>query len=209
MLIESKAVSPFFKNGYLISFEPSTEAVLIDPGDEVDLLLEIVDRKKFKVTHILLTHAHIDHLFGVTKAKNTTGAMIYLHPDDLKLYANAKNHARAWGFEIEDPPKVDAYLADGQIIKIADYEIKVIHTPGHTQGSVCFILENNLFCGDTIFAGSVGRTDLPGGDFNKMIASINNKLLVLDEEIIVYSGHGPASTIGYEKLNNPFLGGRF
>jgi hydroxyacylglutathione hydrolase len=205
MLIETKAVPPFYKNGYLIHFESYADAIIIDPGDEVDELLAIANEKNLTITHILLTHAHIDHLFGVAKAKQQTGAKIYLHPDDLKLYANVNMQCEWFGVSIDPLPEVDEYLSDGQIIKIAEQEIKVIHTPGHSPGGVSFLIDQNLFCGDILFEGSVGRTDLPGGDFNKMISSIKTKLLVLDDATVVYSGHGPETTIGDEKRYNPFI----
>jgi glyoxylase-like metal-dependent hydrolase (beta-lactamase superfamily II) len=205
MKIECKAVAPFYKNGYLISFDDTSDAVMIDPGDEVNELLEYVKKDTLNIIYILLTHGHIDHLFGVKKAKEETGGKICLHPDDIKLYNTVLEQAEWFGVEIEPLPKIDMFLMDNQIIKIGNNIIKVIHTPGHTPGGVCFLIENNLFCGDTLFEGSIGRTDLPGGDCNKLIESINNKLLILDDSTIVYPGHGPFTTIGREKEQNPFL----
>jgi glyoxylase-like metal-dependent hydrolase (beta-lactamase superfamily II) len=128
-----------------------------------------------------------------------------LHPEVLKLYNGAKTQGEWFNYPIETPPKVDSFSADNQIITIADLKIKVIHAPGHTPGSVCFLIENNLFCGDTLFEASIGRTDLPGGDFATLIASIKTKLFLLPDETIVYAGHGPSTTIGNEKRYNPFL----
>ena len=205
MFIEYKAVPPFYKNGYLIWFEPSLDGILIDPGDEAEILLEIVERKSLSIKYILLTHAHIDHISGVSKAKSKTKAPIVLHPDDLKLYNTVKIQGEWFNYPIETPPKVDAFFLDNQIITIADHQIKVIHTPGHSPGGVCFLIDNHLFCGDTLFEGSIGRTDLPGGDFQKLIESIKTHLLALPDDTIVYSGHGPVTTIGKEKKDNPFL----
>ncbi|OGF67358.1 MAG: hypothetical protein A2Y62_06205 [Candidatus Fischerbacteria bacterium RBG_13_37_8] len=205
MQIETKAALPFYKNGYLIYFESSTDAILIDPGDEIGLLLAFATQKNLTITHILITHAHIDHVSGVAKAKQKTGAKIYLHPDDLNLYANVPLQGEKFGISIDTLPEVDAHLSDGQILTVAEQEIKVIHTPGHSPGSVSFLIEQNLFCGDILFEGSVGRTDLHGGDFDTMMTSIKTKLLVLDDATLVYSGHGPVTTIGNEKQYNPFI----
>lgn len=205
MIIESKAVPPFYKNGYVINFENTNETVLIDPGDEVDELLEYIRLYKLNPIYILLTHAHIDHLFGVPKAKRETGAKVCLHPDDIQLYNFAKEQADWFGVWIEALPKIDIFLLDNKDIVIGKNVISVLHTPGHTPGGVCFLIEKNLFCGDTIFEESIGRTDLPGGDYNQLIASIKNKLLILDDDTIIYPGHGLASTIGREKKQNPFL----
>lgn len=209
MIIESKAVPPFYKNGYVINFNNTNNTVLIDPGDEVDELLEYVKQNKLKPIYILLTHAHIDHLFGVPKAKRETDAKVCLHPDDMKLYNSAKEQADWFGVSIEALPKIDVFLLDSKDIMIGSNKISILHTPGHTPGGVCFLVEKNLFCGDTIFEGSIGRTDLPGGDYDQLIGSIKGKLLKLDDDTIIYPGHGSTSTIGMEKKQNPFLCDRF
>ncbi len=205
MIIEYKSLPPFYKNGYVINFEENNNAVLIDPGEEVDELLKYINQNKLNILYILLTHAHIDHLFGLTKAKTVTNAKICLHPDDIKLYKSVQEQADWFGVKIESLPKIDIFLMDNQILSIGNYQIKTIHTPGHTPGGICFLINNFLFAGDTIFESSIGRTDLPGGDYNILINSIKNKLLILDDNTIIYPGHGPSTTIGYEKKHNPFL----
>lgn len=205
MKIEYKSQPPFYKNGYLIYSEDDNKAIIIDPGDEASLLLNIIHKKQLTIEYILLTHAHIDHISGVRVIKNETGATIMLHPEDEFLYQGLEKQANWFGYPVAPAPKIDNYLYDGQIIKISNKEIKVIHTPGHTPGGVCFLIENNLFCGDTLFEGSIGRTDLEGGDYEKLITSIRNKLLILPDDTIVYPGHGSSTTIAREKLFNPFL----
>jgi hydroxyacylglutathione hydrolase len=205
MIIEYKAVPPFYKNGYLLSFDNSTDALLIDPGDEVDLLLGMAEIKKLSIQYIFLTHGHLDHISGVGHARSKTNAPIVIHPDDLKLYNTVELQAEWFNYPVEKLPKVDAFFADQQIFTIAGCEIKVLHTPGHSPGGVCFLINNDLFCGDTLFEGSVGRADLPGGDFAKLIASVKTRLLILPDTTVVYPGHGPSTTIGDEKKFNPFI----
>jgi len=205
MKIECRSQPPFYKNGYLIYFEDENSAAIIDPGDEALLLLNFIQEKKLTIEYIVLTHAHIDHIIGVRVIKNATGALIMLHPEDEFLYNGLVNQAEWFGYPAESAPPVDKYLYDNQILNIGKHHIKIIHTPGHTPGGVSFLIENNLFCGDTLFEGSIGRTDLEGGDYDKLIQSIKQKLFILPDDTIVYPGHGPPTTIGREKMFNPFL----
>jgi hydroxyacylglutathione hydrolase len=211
MLLESAAVGPFFKNGYVAACERTRSAVFIDPGDEVDQLLDFIRREQLTVTHILLTHAHVDHVSGVAEAKRALGAPIHLHHDDLFLYQNAVKTGMLFGLTVEEPPPVDVFYGQ-EPISFGDYEVRVLHTPGHCPGGVCLAVRRqgdagapHLFVGDTLFAGSIGRTDLPGGDYNTLLASITGVLLAFPDESIVYSGHGPETTIGRERATNPFI----
>lgn len=205
MKIECRSQPPFYKNGYLIYFENENAAAIIDPGDEAYLLLNLAQEKQLTIEYILLTHAHIDHIIGVRAIKNDTEALIMLHPDDEFLYKGLEDQAKWFGYPAESAPAIDKYLHDNQILNIGEHHIKVIHTPGHSPGSVSFLIENNLFCGDTLFEGSIGRTDLEGGDYDKLIQSIKRKLFILPDNTIVYPGHGSPTTIGREKMFNPFL----
>ena len=227
MILESAAVGPFFKNGYVVGCERTRQAVFIDPGDEVEQLLDFIRREELNVLHILLTHAHVDHVSGVAEAKRALGAPIYLHKDDLFLYENAVRTGMMFGLTVEQPPPVDLYYDPSTSsgspraasrgegagpITFGDYQVGVVHTPGHCPGGVCLALRRggdaappHLFVGDTLFAGSIGRTDLPGGDYETLLTSITDVLFTFPEESIVYSGHGPETTIGRERATNPFV----
>jgi hydroxyacylglutathione hydrolase len=222
MILESAAVGPFFKNGYVVGCERTRQAVFIDPGDEVEQLLAFIAAEQLTVTHILLTHAHVDHVSGVAEAKRALGAPIYLHRDDLFIYQNAVRSGMMFGLTVEEPPPVDHYyegpfdsadLAQGkEVFVFGDYEVRVAHTPGHCPGGVCLALSKkgdagppHLFVGDTLFAGSIGRTDLPGGDYEILLKAITGVLFKFPDESIVYSGHGPETTIGRERATNPFV----
>ena len=212
MLLEIRAAAPFFTNGFVLACDRTAEAVVIDPGDNVDELLEIVDRRKLSVGHILLTHAHIDHVSGAARARTTLGAPIYLHRADLFLYQGAVEHGRLFGVEIEPPPPVDRfYDLAAPPIRFGDHEVRVHHTPGHCPGGVCLQVGaagkpgKQLIVGDTLFAGSIGRTDLPGGDYTTLIRSITEVLFAFGDDAEVYPGHGPMTTIGRERESNPFL----
>lgn len=212
MILESAAVGPFFKNGYVVGCERTRQAVFIDPGDEVEQLLAFIADRQLTVTQILLTHAHVDHVSGVAEAKRALSAPIYLHRDDLFLYENAVRTGVMFGLTVEEPPPVDVYYDGEGPIHFGDYQVRVIHTPGHCPGGVCLAVSNpadsappHLFVGDTLFAGSIGRTDLPGGDYDTLMKSITVKLFAFPDAAVVYSGHGPETTIGREKTTNPFV----
>jgi hydroxyacylglutathione hydrolase len=214
MLLEIRDAAPFYKNGYVLACEQTREAVIIDPGDEVGQLLAIVAEKMLKVRHVLLTHAHVDHVAGAARAKAATDAPVCLHRDDLPLYIAAPQQAEFFGLTIEALPPIDHFYDLSAPLPFGRYEAHVLHTPGHTPGGVCLLVGpagkqgKKLFAGDTLFAGSVGRTDLAGGDHETLIASIKNVLFRLPDDVEVYSGHGPATAIGLERRTNPFLMGR-
>jgi glyoxylase-like metal-dependent hydrolase (beta-lactamase superfamily II) len=212
MILESAAVGPFFKNGYVVGCENTRKAVFIDPGDEVEQLLAFIAAEKLDVTHILLTHAHVDHVSGVAEAKRALGVPIYLHKDDLFLYKKAVPHGMMFGLTVEEPPPIDVFYEGEGPIEFGDYRVRVVHTPGHCPGGVCLAISKtgdasppHLFVGDTLFAGSIGRTDLPGGDYATLLKAITERLFAFPDESIVYSGHGPETTIGRERQTNPFV----
>ena len=211
MLLETRAVQPFFKNGFVLGCEDTCEGVIIDPGDEVSELLTIVERARLTIKYILLTHAHVDHVTGVARAKAALGASICLHPDDHFLYQDAAQHGLMFGLQVDPPPPVDLFYTGPGPWRFGKYEAIVHHTPGHCPGGVCLQVGpvgqpgHLLFVGDTLFAGSIGRTDLPGGDHDTLIRSITEVLLPLGEDAQVYPGHGPQTTIGHERRTNPFL----
>lgn len=211
MIIEIRAVGPFFKNGFVLGCPDSREAVLIDPGDEVDELLAYARRQMLSIHHILLTHAHVDHITGVAAAKRALNAPVYLHRDDLFLYEHAIEMGAMFGLRVEPPPPIDVFYAPGQHVAFGTLEARWHHTPGHCPGGVCLEVGKagqqgtDLFVGDTLFAGSIGRTDLPGGDHATLLASIRNVLFPFGDAARVYPGHGPATTIGQERQTNPYL----
>jgi hydroxyacylglutathione hydrolase len=211
MIVESQAVGPFFKNGFVVGCEETKEAVIIDPGDEVASLLAFAERTGLSIRHILLTHAHVDHVTGVAAAKRALQVPIYLHRDDLFLYERAVEMGAMFGLTVEPQPPIDVFYTPAQTIGFGSYQVRVLHTPGHCPGGVCLQIGKRgtagkeLFVGDTLFADSIGRTDLPGGDHATLIASIREVLFPLGDEAIVHSGHGPDTTIGKERRTNPFL----
>lgn len=211
MHIHVAAVPPFHKNGFLVSCEDTREAVLIDPGDEVDDLLTLAEADALRVTMIPLTHAHLDHITGVARAKAVLGVDVWLHRDDLFLYDGAVEQGRMFGLAVDPPPPVDRFYEPGTPLTFGHYTIDVLHTPGHCPGGVCLAIgrtdtaDRELFVGDTLFAGSIGRTDLPGGDHDTLIRSIREVLFAFPDHTVVHSGHGPDTTIGRERQTNPFL----
>jgi hydroxyacylglutathione hydrolase len=211
MLLEVRAVPPFEKNGFVVGCERTREAVLIDPGDEVDMLLEAVTRHRLLVKYILLTHAHVDHITGVGRAKRALGAPVYLHRDDQILYDRAPQQAAMFGLQVETLPAIDCFYDLQQTLTFGDFDVKVHHTPGHCPGGVCLQIGptgkpgRDLIVGDTLFAGAIGRTDLPGGDYDTLMRSITTVLFAFGDDARVYPGHGPQTTIGEERKSNPFL----
>jgi glyoxylase-like metal-dependent hydrolase (beta-lactamase superfamily II) len=211
MLIETQAAGPFMQNGFVVVCDESREAVIIDPGDGVRDLLAFAERNKVTIRHILLTHAHVDHITGVGAAKRALNVPIYLHRDDLFLYERAVESGAMFGLHVEAPPPIDVFYRPGQVIAFGSCEARPHHTPGHCPGGVCLQIGTggqagkDLFVGDTLFAGSIGRTDLPGGDYDTLMASIRNVLFAFGDDARVHPGHGPSTTIGKERRTNPFL----
>ncbi len=211
MIIETRAKDPFFKNGFVIGCEDTREGVLIDPGDEVDELLTAVDRHKLTIRYILLTHAHLDHVTGVGAAKQALKAPVGLHRDDNFLYEGVVQQGQMFGLRVEPQPKVDFFYDGAGPWRFGNYGAWVHHTPGHCPGGVCLAIGRDgeagrtLIVGDTLFAGSIGRTDLPGGDHQTLLRSIRDVLFAFPDDTVVYPGHGEPTTIGREKRTNPFL----
>ncbi len=194
-------------NCSVVGDEESREAMVIDPGDNVEEILVILKRHGLKLKQIVVTHAHIDHVGGAMRLKRATGAPILLNQNDQALLAMLEVQAGWIGLPAPEAVRVDQGLRDGDTVAAGQLSAGVIHTPGHTEGSVClyFPAEKKLLAGDTLFAGSIGRTDLPGGSFHKIMRSLHEKVLALPDETVVVSGHGPATTIGEERESNPFL----
>jgi glyoxylase-like metal-dependent hydrolase (beta-lactamase superfamily II) len=211
MILETRAVEPFFKNGYVVGCAGTRQGVIIDPGDEVDQLLDAARQQRLDIKYILLTHAHLDHITGVGRAKAELNVPVGLHRDDDFLYRAVVQQGLAFGFKVEAQPPVDFFYDGEGPLMFGDYGVWVQHTPGHCPGGVCLAIglrdrgERALFVGDTLFAGSIGRTDLPGGDSATLMRSIRDVLLAYPDDTPVYSGHGAPTTIGRERTTNPFL----
>lgn len=205
MIIERLPVGIYLANCYLVACEKTKKAIVIDPGGDSDMIIDRIDALKLNVEYIVLTHGHGDHMAGLKDVKDKTNAKVLIHGLDKDLLMNnEKNLTNSMAMEpIELEP--DILLEENDTIKIGNYEGVVIHTPGHTPGGICIKVEDNLFTGDTLFAGSVGRTDLYGGSHDDIMNSIKNKIAIYPDNTKVYPGHGPTSTIGTEKKINPFL----
>lgn len=222
MVIEEITVTAFQQHTRIVGCEKTRRAICIDPGDDSRSIVEAIDRNRLELQAIAVTHAHMDHVGGVAASKKLKPeAKILLHKADEFIY-QALPQQPAWigipraqwpamGFDYEAPPPVDDYWADGQTYEVGELEFKVLHCPGHTPGHVVLFepRERKVFVGDVLFAGSVGRTDLPGGSTEQLMDSIMNKLLPLGDDVEVYSGHGPVTTLGHERLTNPFLTGAY
>jgi glyoxylase-like metal-dependent hydrolase (beta-lactamase superfamily II) len=207
--IFTAAAPPFMKNGYLVASDRSDDAVLIDPGDEVDELVARAAAERLSVKAVLLTHAHLDHITGVGQAKAAFAVDTWLQREDDFLYRAVEQQGQMFGMRVTAQPPVDRFYEPGQRLTVGDLEIAVHPTPGHSPGGVCLEVREHgatqLFAGDTLFAGSIGRTDLPGGDYDTLIRSIRTVLFAFPDETPVHSGHGPSTTIGAERASNPFL----
>ena len=220
MIIEEITVTAFQQHTRILGCEETRQAICIDPGDDSEEIVRAIDKHSFELQAIAVTHAHLDHIGGVSGIKKLKpGASVIIHKADEFIYdalpeqpawiGIPRNQWRAMGFDFERPPKADAYWEDGQLYEVGRLHFKILHCPGHTPGHVVLFeeTERKVFVGDVLFAGSVGRTDLPGGSTEQLMDSIINKLLPLGDDVEVYSGHGPVTTIGHEKKTNPFLNG--
>ena len=214
-------------NCHIVGDPQTREAIVIDPGDDAGRILEVVEHNHLKVTAIVVTHTHIDHVIGLRRVHEATGAPVYVHGDDVDLYRMLDVQALWLGWKTPEKVPIDQLVREGDIIRWGRYEAQIFHTPGHTPGSICLYMPSDmpvastdsgaaksaksgtgqLFAGDTLFAGSIGRTDLWGGSFEGILRSLKGKLLELPDDTIVYPGHGNATTIGKERATNPFLAG--
>jgi hydroxyacylglutathione hydrolase len=206
MIIDSAEVGRVQCNCYVVGCEKTKEGVIIDAGGDVDLIEEMVRRHGLTIKYIICTHAHFDHIEGLTGLLKSIKAPILLHEGDLRLYEDIKSQGKIFGMELERTPPWDHMVKDGDNLFFGELSMKVLHTPGHSPGSITLATGGVAFTGDTIFAGSIGRTDLPGGSFETLISSAKEKILSLPDQTKLYPGHGPATSVGHEKKFNPFLG---
>ena len=205
LIIKELAVGPFMANCFILGCEESNDAVVIDPGGDTDRILSALAESHLKVKYIINTHAHVDHAAGNGKLKKETGADLLLHELDVPLLGNISASAASWGLSIEDSPLPDRTVNDGDTVSFGTVSLRVLHTPGHSPGGISLYTNGYVFVGDTLFAGSIGRTDISGGNYNTLISSIKNKLFPLGDDVRVFTGHGPETTIEREKNFNPFV----
>ena len=205
MIIKTLAVGPIMANCYIVGCDNTKQAAVIDPGDDSDRILMTLAESKLTVKYILNTHGHFDHVGANRRMKDATGAELMIHAQDAPMLDSLPQAAASFGMSAESSPPPDKTIDDGDAITFGDITFKVLHTPGHSPGGVSFHADGVVFVGDTLFAGSIGRTDFAGGDFDTLIASVKNKLFPLGDDVTVYTGHGPTTTIGQEKRMNPFL----
>jgi len=207
MILHYEVVEPFAENSWLVGCPESGRAALVDPGGHVPQLLQAARDHGLEIVDIWLTHAHIDHVTGVAEAVEATGAPVWLHPDDLRLYEAVEQQGAMFGLQITPPPPPDHELAAGQTLELGSLRAEVRFVPGHSPGHVAFwfAAQQVVIAGDCLFAGSIGRTDLPGGSYGTLMDSIREQLLPLGDEVRVLPGHGPETTIGRERSSNPFV----
>ena len=206
-IFEHRVVGPLQCNCYVVGDPETRRAIVVDPGDDADGIVDATASHGLTVTAIVATHAHFDHVVAAERVRALTGAPFLLHRDDRWLLDWLQESGRLFlGVELPPPPDVDGDLGEGDVVRAGDAGLEVLHTPGHSPGSVCLVGDGVVFSGDTLFASSVGRTDLPGGDADALVAAIRDKLFALDDDVRVLPGHGLATTLGVERRDNPFVG---
>jgi glyoxylase-like metal-dependent hydrolase (beta-lactamase superfamily II) len=208
MIIRDLAVGPIMANCFIAGCDQTRHAVVIDPGDEGDRILSVLTESNLEVKYIVNTHGHPDHVGANKSLKEATGAPLLIHALDAPMLGLVSRSLASWGLKGDNSPPPDKMAEDGDTITVGTINFTVLHTPGHSPGGISLYTDGHVFVGDTLFAGSVGRTDLPGGDFETLKTSIQNKLFTLGDDIQVHTGHGPSTTIGREKQYNPFVGQR-
>lgn len=202
-------VGPLAVNAYILEDTVRRRAAVIDPGGDGEALLGEIEERGLVVDKILLTHGHFDHVGAVSLLREKTGAPVHIHPDDVDRMLGARSQGLLFGLMVPDPPKPDVLVAEGDTVPFGETEFRVAHTPGHTPGCVSYIGDRIAFVGDLIFAGSIGRTDLPGGSYETLLESVRRKIFVLPDDTVLFPGHGPATTVGEERRSNPFFTGGF
>ena len=206
MIIECLAVGPIMANCFILGCEETQRAAVIDPGDEADRILTSLAESQLTLDYIINTHGHFDHVGANKRLTDASNAPILIHALDAPMLNQLAAEASAWGLTIENSPSPDRTIDEGDSVSVGNITLTVIHTPGHTPGGVSLKTQGHVFVGDTLFSGSIGRTDFPGGNFETLKASIQEKLFALDDDVQVHTGHGPQTTIGQERRYNPFVG---
>jgi hydroxyacylglutathione hydrolase len=198
-------VGPIQANCYILGCERTRQAAVIDPGGDVDQILMTLAKDSLRLVYIINTHGHFDHTGDNKPLKDATGAQLLIHRADASMITHQGQGGAAWGMQIENSPPPDRYIAEGDVITFGDISLKVLHTPGHSGGGISLVTDKMVFVGDTLFAGSIGRTDFPGGDQDGLLRGVREKIFTLGDDVVVYPGHGPQTTVGQEKRYNPFF----
>jgi len=206
LVVHQMCVGPLQVNCFIVHGSQTREAMIIDPGEEGERILHYAQQEKLTIRSVLNTHGHFDHIGANQKVVQKTGAELMIHADDLPLLKNATRHADVYGLSVAASPDPDRLLAQGETFRVGELSFSVFHVPGHSPGSICLLCDGHLFVGDVLFSGSIGRTDLPGGDFDSLVEGIRERLFTLPDETVVHPGHGPDTTIGAERRMNPFVG---
>lgn len=205
MILNMLMVGPLQANCYIVGCERTRQAAVIDPGGDVDQILTALARDQLRLVYIINTHGHVDHTAGNKRLKEVTGAQLVIHESDAPMIMNLASSGSMWGMKVENSPAPDLYVREEDTITIGDISLKVLHTPGHSPGGISLVTDKVVFVGDTLFAGSIGRTDFSGGDHESLIRGVRSKIFTLGDDVVVYPGHGPETTVGQEKRSNPFF----
>ena len=205
MLVQAFVTGPLETNTFVVADRATAEAIVIDPGGEPDEILGFLAKERLRCRQIVNTHGHFDHVSGNRALKAATGASLLIHAEDAPMLGQAESHARFFMVRAENSPPADVYLADREELRVGSLLLRVVHTPGHSPGSITLIAQGMAFCGDLVFYGSVGRTDLPGGSEKVLLDSIRRHILTLPDETVLHPGHGPDTTVGLERRQNPFF----
>jgi glyoxylase-like metal-dependent hydrolase (beta-lactamase superfamily II) len=205
LILKTLVVGPLQSNCYIVGCERTRGAAVIDPGGDVDKILITLAKDKLRCLYIINTHGHFDHSADNKRLKEVTGAQLLIHHADAHMVLHQSTDGGMWGIQVDNSPPPDRYLGEGDIIPFGDISLKVLHTPGHSPGGISLVTDKIVFVGDTLFAGSIGRTDFPGGDYEGLRRNVRNKIFTLGEDVVVYPGHGPKTTVGRERKTNPFF----
>jgi glyoxylase-like metal-dependent hydrolase (beta-lactamase superfamily II) len=208
MILKMLIVGPIQANCYILGCERTREAAVIDPGGDPDKILLALAKDHLRCVYIINTHGHFDHAADNKRIKEVTGAELLIHRADAPMILQQSRSGGMWGMKVDDSPPPDRYLEEGDVITFGDISLKVLHTPGHSPGGISLVTDKIVIVGDTLFAGSIGRTDFPGGDYETLIRNVREKIFPLGDDVIVYTGHGPKTTVGRERRTNPFFTGR-
>jgi hydroxyacylglutathione hydrolase len=198
-------VGPIQANCFILGCERTSLAAVIDPGGDVNKILIALAKDNLRCAHIINTHGHFDHAGDNKRLKEVTGAELIIHRADAPMILQQGASGAGWGMQVENSPPPDRYVKEGDVITFGDISLKVLHTPGHSAGSISLVTDKIVFVGDTLFAGSIGRTDFPGGDYEALILNVREKIFTLGDDVVVYPGHGPKTTVGREKKTTPFF----
>ena len=205
MILRTLVVGPIQANCYILGCERTREAAVIDPGGDSDKILITLAKDKLRCVYIINTHGHFDHSAENKRLKEVTGSQLLIHRADASMILHQGASGNSWGMNVDDSPPPDRYLKEGDTITFGDISLKVLHTPGHSPGGISLFSDKVVFVGDTLFAGSIGRTDFPGGDYEGLIRNVREKIFPLGDDVVVYPGHGPKTTVGRERGTNPFF----